>query len=158
MICKNCGMNNDDNARFCTNCGTDLSIPAANEPVYEQPVQEAPVYEQPVYAQPAYQAPVQEAAPKQSGAGKALAIVGMILGILSLVLFCVPYLGFPCGLAAIILAAIAKGKGCRSGMATAGLVTGIIGTIICFIFLIIFCASGAAFEVFDALDSGYYYY
>lgn len=32
MICNNCGKIVEDNAAFCTNCGTKLEAPAAAEP------------------------------------------------------------------------------------------------------------------------------
>lgn len=50
MYCKNCGKENADNARFCQQCGSNLSV--VN--VYEQPTQPEP---RPV--QPETQAPIQ---------------------------------------------------------------------------------------------------
>ena len=85
-ICPRCGTEQDDNALFCSNCGTTFAVqpvitksePAAEEtateaipvqipvqPQYTQPVQ--PQYAQPVQytqpAQPQYQIPVQQPAP-----------------------------------------------------------------------------------------------
>ena len=59
MFCSQCGHQNDDNMKFCTNCGTPLQAPvAAPAPVAEPtPVAEpAPAYE--TVAAPAYEAPV----------------------------------------------------------------------------------------------------
>ncbi len=67
------------------------------------------------------------------GAGKpaGMAIASMVLGIISLVLFCIIYVAIPCAIVAIILGAVAKGKvkrgeGGGGGMATTGLVLGCI--------------------------------
>lgn len=74
MFCKSCGTALAEDARFCPNCGVEVSAGAAPaqpvyqqpvQPVYQQPVQpvyqqpEQPVYQQPVYQQPVYQQPVQ---------------------------------------------------------------------------------------------------
>ena len=70
--------------------------------------------------------------PQQSSG---LAVASLVLGIISLVLFCVWYVSIPCAIIAIVMGAIAKGKAARGeaggkGMATAGLVCGIIAIII----------------------------
>ncbi|MBQ5597538.1 MAG: zinc ribbon domain-containing protein [Clostridia bacterium] len=51
MICKNCGNQMEDNAAFCTNCGTAVAEAAPEAPVVEQstPVT-ATVVEQPAAA------------------------------------------------------------------------------------------------------------
>lgn len=105
MFCKNCGAQNDDNVQFCTACGTALTD-AAQAPVYQEPA--APVYV-PVAAQPA------------KVPGKGLAIASLVLGLVGLIIS-----ALICGLLAVIFAGVAKSKGNKSGMATAGLVLGII--------------------------------
>lgn len=78
-ICPRCGTEQDDNALFCSNCGTTFAVqpavtksePAAQEPAAEPipvqiPVQ--PQYQQPVQpqytpVQPQYQVPVSQPAP-----------------------------------------------------------------------------------------------
>lgn len=65
----------------------------------------------------------------------ALAVTSMVLGILSIALFCAWYLSIPLGIVAIVLGVVAGGKIRRgeaggAGMAKAGLITGIIGVII----------------------------
>jgi hypothetical protein len=55
----------------------------------------------------------------------------MILGIIALVLICIPYVSLPCAILAIIFGVIGKnkadrGEGAGRGMAMAGLITGII--------------------------------
>lgn len=65
---------------------------------------------------------------KQEGTiqeSKGLSIAAMVLGIISLVLFCIWYISIPCAILAIIFGIVGKKKGGR-GMATAGLVLGII--------------------------------
>src|SRR5205823_7952118 len=78
-------------------------------------------------------APPMEYAPVPKPQG--LAITAMVLGIVSIVLFCVWYISIPLGILAIILAIVARGKISRGeasgeGMAKAGLILGILGTAI----------------------------
>ena len=56
---------------------------------------------------------------------KGLSIASMILGIVSVVLFCIWYISVPCAILAIIFGILGKKKGGR-GMAIAGLVLGIV--------------------------------
>lgn len=66
--------------------------------------------------------------------GKNLAVGSLVCGILSLVLIFFGYgalLGLILGIVAIVLAVNAKKKGFEDGMQKAGLVLGIIGTVLC---------------------------
>lgn len=101
MVCTNCGTQMADGTAFCPNCGAAQAAPQA-------PVQPAYGY------QPAPQAAAQPA--------KGLAIASMVMGIISFFLF--PVVAGPLG---VIFGGVAKSKGNRSGMATAGIVCGIIG-------------------------------
>ena len=56
---------------------------------------------------------------------KGLSIASMVLGIVSIVLFCVSYLSIPCAILALIFGFVGRKKGGK-GMATAGIVLGII--------------------------------
>lgn len=81
-----------------------------------------------------------------------MAVAAMVLGIVSLALFCVIYLAVPCGILAIILGKIAMTNADRGitggrGMAKAGLVMGIIA---CAIAIILVIAVGAS--VYDAFN------
>lgn len=69
---------------------------------------------------------------------KGLAIASMVLGIVALVLFCIPYVCIPAGIIAIILGgvSIATKKGGK-GMAIAGLVCAIVGVAVYVILTII---------------------
>lgn len=75
------------------------------------------------------------AAPKTPGLG--LAIASMVLGIISLL--CFPYIT---GVLAVIFGAVAKNKGCKSGMATAGIVCGIIGVAL-WLLMLLACSAPA---------------
>jgi hypothetical protein len=88
--------------------------------------------------QPGYQGPMPGAA-KPAG----MAIASMVLGIISAVTFCAWYISVPCGIIAICLGMVAKGKinrgeGGGSGMATAGLVLGVIGVAIAILVIVLF--------------------
>ena len=132
MFCAKCGVQNDDNLNFCANCGAPLkeAAPVATEAPVEpgQPVYQAPpVPQQPVYqAPPVPVAPVYPAPAAPSIPGKGLGITGMVLGIVSLVFFCVFYIGLPCAIIGLVLSIVsaskAKAVGQKNGMATAGVI------------------------------------
>lgn len=65
---------------------------------------------------------------------KGLSVASLVLGILSLVLFCFWYISLPCAIIAIILGAIGRKKGGK-GMGTAGIVLGIISIVLILILL-----------------------
>jgi hypothetical protein len=121
------------------------------QPVYQQPVYQQPTYQQPTYQQPAYQAPVQPA----SVPGKGLGITGMVLGIVSLVLFCFLYVSIPCAIIGAVLSGVglkkAKDAGMKNGMAVAGLVCSLIALGICVVYWVIVAAAVAEATMF--LDS-----
>lgn len=123
MFCNKCGANLPDGTTFCPNCGA--------------PMQNG--YQQNGYQQNGYQQPV-------SQPGKGLAIAGMILGIISF--FCFPAIT---GALGIIFGAVAKSKGYRGGMATAGIVCGVIGIVLWLIML--FALDNVSMMMFDLLDS-----
>ena len=60
---------------------------------------------------------------------KGLAIAAMVLGIVSLVLFCIWYISLPCAILAIIFGIISI-KSSKRGMAIAGISTGAVGAIL----------------------------
>lgn len=66
---------------------------------------------------------------------KGFSIASMVLGIISIVLFCIWYLSIPCAILAIIFGIVGMKKGGK-GMAIAGLVLGIIAVAIVLIFVI----------------------
>ena len=91
----------------------------------------------------------------QTQGGSGLAVAALVLGIVSLVLFCIPYIGVPGAIIAIVLGIIARGKANRGeatgkGMATAGLICGIFS-----IALVLLLVLGAlAFVGFAAKHQG----
>lgn len=123
MVCKNCFAENNDGAAFCTNCGAPLEAqpqaPVAEPvvPQYEAPQQ----YTAPVQ-QPYGYNPAPTPAPNAPQPGKGFAIAGMVCGIVSFFCF-----GVILGILAIVFGGVAKSKGNRSGMATAGIVCGAVG-------------------------------
>jgi len=61
-----------------------------------------------------------------TGNSKGFRIASLVLGIVSLVIFCIWYLSIPCAILAIVFSVLAKKKSGKSGMTTAGLVLGIV--------------------------------
>ncbi len=67
--------------------------------------------------------------PRPPGSG--MAVASMVLGIISLALFCASYIAIPCAIVAIVLGVVARkrvlaGTGSGKGMATAGIICGVI--------------------------------
>ncbi len=74
-------------------------------------------------------APAYAAAP--AAPGKGMAIASMVLGLVAICFWCIPYLGIPCALVGVILGALAMKKinqagGVGKGMAITGLVLSIV--------------------------------
>ena len=70
-----------------------------------------------------------------------LAIVGLVLGIISIVFPWIPYLGYvalPAGIVGIVLSAKGRKIGTGKGMATAGLVLSIKSLSICALVFLVF--------------------
>ncbi len=70
---------------------------------------------------------------EQQNGGKGLSITAMVLGIVSVVLFCVSYISIPCAILAVIFGIIGK-KRDGKGMAITGLVLGIVAIGLYFLF------------------------
>ena len=88
---------------------------------------------QPVYA-PGQAIPVYQNVQPTEG-HKGLAVAGFVLGIMSVVLFCLVWIDTIIGLVAVVLSAIGI-KSSRKGMAIIGLVLGIIGAVVSMAFMI----------------------
>lgn len=73
----------------------------------------------------------------------ALAVVGLVMGILSIVFACCYGIGVIFGIAGIICSVLARKKG-HSGTCTAGLVCSIIGTVLSVIMIIYVAVVGVA--------------
>lgn len=115
LFCSKCGANNAPGVGFCSNCGSPLNVQQPNvQPIYTNANQPVP--------------------------GNGMGIASMVLGIVSLVLFCVWYLAIPCAIVGVILGAVAINKakmvGAKNGMATAGIVCSVIAIAIALILII----------------------
>lgn len=125
MICPICGHDNSENSAFCENCGNPMHRPAP-------------------FSQPQPASVVSDVAPQPAGPlpGKTPGLVGLILGICSILFSCcVFYLALPGGIAGIILSAIsmkkAKDAARKNNLALAGLICSIIGTVLAILAAII---------------------
>lgn len=128
MLCPICGKENEETIAFCENCGNPLHRPAP----FTQPeaVPEAPA----VAPEPIGELP-----------GKTAGIVGLVLGICSLLFSCcVFFLALPGGITGIILSAIslskAKAVSRKNNLALAGLICSIIGTVFALLGTLVFVA------------------
>lgn len=157
-FCKHCGAQIEDTTAFCPNCGTNVSDDAvsssAPEPQYNAYQPEQPV--QPTQYQPYqdYQNPGIYPEAKLNG----LAVAGFVVSLVSL---------FFCGISSIvglILSIVGMSQIKNSikagvpqrgnGLAIAGLVIGIIGTV-CILIYILMVATAVAVVPWDTYD--YYY-
>ena len=133
-FCKHCGSQIEDNAAFCGVCGQAQNAAEPQAPVYQAPVQP----QQPVYVAP--QAPVNPYA-QPVVPGKGLGVASMVLGIVSLVLFCVWYLAIPCAIIGAALGGVAQSKakaaGVKNGMAVAGITCSCIALGVAILFLLL---------------------
>jgi len=123
VVCSR-GHQNADGTRYCTTCGELLSAPSTLPPAQSPSTDFQAI-------SPAFAAPVAQA---KNGMGVAALVLG-ILGVIPLV--------FPIimSILAIIFGGIGRSRATRGeatnkGVATAGLVLGIIGTLLNFLFLI----------------------
>lgn len=67
---------------------------------------------------------------------KGMSIASLVLGIVSVALFCITYVSIPCAILAIIFGVLGKKKG-GAGMAKAGLILGIIAVVLFVLFVIL---------------------
>ena len=123
MKCDYCGTMNDDTAKYCSNCGADMSFANAGAQEPEAEKVEAEFVgnaNENTYAN--YTPNYENVAVKDEG--KNFAIASLVCGICSF--FCCAFIT---GTLGIVFGAVAKQKGSKSPMATAGLVCGIIGIV-----------------------------
>lgn len=143
IYCATCGAEIPEGTAFCPNCGAgQVRQFGAEEPVITPEYEAAetePVYRQPNYQQPVYHQQSRQSTNTLEGGAKVCAIISMICGILSILLSCF-LVGILFGIAAIVLGIVSKKQASasvRNPMATAGLATGIIGTALEIIVIIV---------------------
>lgn len=91
----------------------------------------------------------------EKGSKKGFCIASMVLGIVSVVLFCLWYIAIPCAILALVFGIIGV-KGTGRGMAIAGIVTSSISLVLSIIIVIGLFILGFAIgfsDVFDELDN-----
>jgi len=90
-------------------------------------------------------------APPQAAGGNGLDIASLVIGILSIVFLCLFPLNFLLAIPAIVLAALSKSGGKRwTGMAIAGLATGIVSIVLGLLFVVLlFVGLGFLFSLSD---------
>lgn len=142
MYCRNCGVQNPDNAKFCTECGEKLVISAnrssdtyQSQSQYPHPPQSQPQYN-PSYQQPNYPPYYQQDMYMQQLSANSAANTSLTCGIIGLFVA-----GFILGIVAVVQSNKAKNLGYVGGKATAGLVLGIIDIIFGVILSIAFLGS-----------------
>lgn len=113
--------------------------PQYGEPQNAQPPEQAQ-YAPPMYAPPGYaqQPPTQQGPTQQAPTPKTpiwLALISLILGILSLFFWIVPWLGATIAVIAIVAGIISRKKRWRKGLALSGIITGGVGVLLVIAFL-----------------------
>lgn len=119
MICPKCGTEYNNDVKFCTKCGEQLSSQKAENSETPYVINRAPVQNEPVKA-------------PSSGLSVAALVCGL-LGIIGSFIPIVKYFTLVLAILGIVFGVIGKKKAAESGntntgLATAGLVLGIIGT------------------------------
>lgn len=174
MICKNCGTENSETAKFCRNCGTslqDITVDAASERAAETAEagsagNTAAGNETvgadntvPGGAGNCINGAYSQASPNANNTmyntppnppynpGSSDATASLIMGIISIVMCSSSLIALGLGIAAIVLANKATRQGAAGGNASAGRICGIIGiclSAICTIYYIIMFFAGIA--------------
>ncbi len=73
--------------------------------------------------------------PQNAGDKKGMAIASMVLGIISVVFFCLWYIAIPAAIVGLVLGVLSN-KAAKSGMATAGIVLSIIALAVAIIWIL----------------------
>ena len=156
--------NNDMNNMNTNTYGSNEVPPQQNQNFSQQPnMNNVPPQGNPFSQQPFMQPPVMNQPPMPSQPSKGMSIAALVLGILSLVLFWVPYANYVI-LVLSILGVVFGAKGMKDnatgsghGLAIAGLVLSIIGLCFCFVgVLCSICACASFCGAANSLNSLYY--
>ena len=181
MYCTNCGNYNLEDAQVCVVCGTPLTAkqapPTGEEygqgqtPDYQQsnyqpynpqqsygqsggqqPYGQAQYGQQPYSGVPYGQSPYVVRRVGGYFPGKGAGVASLVMGIVSLVLFCIPFLGVLLGIPGVITGIIgirkANKANAKCGMAIAGLICSAIGLLFGIPYSILFSVglSSAAYQ------------
>ncbi|MBQ4120528.1 MAG: zinc-ribbon domain-containing protein [Clostridia bacterium] len=135
MKCIHCGLELISGAKFCNHCGQPVKIEEPQAQAQPQPQPQS--NEQTEYQAPQgnfnpYYTPGFNGAmpPQPPLPAFGMGIAGMILGIVSLVIFCAWYLAIPCAVTGLVLSVLsmnkAKAIGRKNNMALAGFICSIV--------------------------------
>lgn len=97
MYCGKCGSFISDGQSFCGKCGAQVLVSTPQtitDPSLDQPIQpfiQNQVNSQPAFQQTGYQQTINQMSVDQQPKSKALSVAGMVIGIVSIVLFWIPY-------------------------------------------------------------------
>ena len=160
MICPKCNSENQDDVRFCVNCGTELSTENLNESTQVQvPVSEPqkPAQSPAVPAQPTVI--INQTAPARTPSN-GLSVAALVCGLIGIIGSFIPvvkYFTLVLAVLGIVFGVLGKKKAAQAGstntgLATAGLVLGIIGT--AFSAVGVICALACVGAANAAADSG----
>lgn len=85
---------------------------------------------------------------------KGLSIAALVLGIIALILFCIPYISIVCGILALIFGILGL-KSSKRGMSIAGIVTGVLGVVLCIVLYvgIAFLGLSIVNQAADSIDT-----
>lgn len=154
--CSNCGAELQDEAKFCPACGAAQNVEQPAGQQAQQPQYGAP--QQPYYGQAQYGAPQQQPYYAPQAPVKptsAMAIIGLISAILSLVVGCyLGVVGIVIGAVGVVLSAIGiakKDKYRAPGIAIAGLVIACVGLLTAIMITAIIGYLGIATPIEDLL-------
>ena len=140
ITCPNCGKRNDPGDHICIHCAAALDMigstmldqgaPRSSDPSLGQPFPETeipPVPQMPSGAQ-------STSLPATAAPSNAMAVASLILGIVGLVLFWIPVVGFVLAILAMVFGGMgiarAKAGGGSKGLAVAGLTLGAIDVVL----------------------------
>lgn len=126
MICPKCNAENNEGVRFCVNCGAEIA-PESNPVVNNSPANQEQAYR--------INQPTAPAAPAKSPSN-GLSVAALVCGLLGIIGSFIPivkYFTLVLAILGIVFGVIGKKKAAEAGntntgLATAGLVLGIIGT------------------------------
>ncbi len=134
-FCPSCGGSFEGNRRYCPCCGDSLKQEADNVPQsfsQQQPTPSFYVNTNNTQNNNTNPFPVVQPTAQNSSSG-ACSIIGLVLGIVSIVMCCTSFFAITVGIAGIVLSWIGLKSGAKRGCAIAGLMCSITGTLMAFV-------------------------